>query len=188
VIQVAMPWTNSHLHQFIAPSKEPRPTREEVDRRIRRGTYDPAWAAGVRYVSHPSFELDYSEDETAVRLDELAPERRAKFVYEYDFGDSWDHQVLVEKITDPDSGTTCHPHCTDGERACPPDDCGGIPGFYRMLDILASDEDDEYEDMVEWLGGAFDPEQFDVDEVNRQLGRMRFGGRRRRRWRDIRRM
>jgi hypothetical protein len=137
--------------------------------------------SGLRYLSHPAFELDNSEDETKIRLDQLAPERRTKFVYEYDFGDSWEHQVLVEKVTEPEPGTTLHPHCLDGQLACPPDDCGSIPGFYRMLDVLADPDHEEHEDMLEWLGGEFDPEHFDVDETNRALGKMRFGGKPRRR-------
>jgi hypothetical protein len=181
VIQVAMPWTNSHLHWFIAKSKTPKPTREEVDRRILSGKpVDPAWVSGLRYLSHPAFEMEDTEDESKVRLDELAPERRAKFVYEYDMGDSWQHEVRVEKITDPDAGTACRPHCTDGQFACPPDDCGGIWGYYRMLDVLADEEHEEHEDMLDWLGEGFDPEYFDVDEVNRYLGKLKVGRRRRR--------
>lgn len=184
VIQIAMPWTNSHLHQFIAKAAY-KPTREEVDKRAREEDwYDAAWADGLRYISHPSFELDSAEDETELRLDQLAPERRTKFVYEYDKGDSWQHQILVEKIIDSDPGTTSHPHCLDGALACPPDDCGGIWGYYDMLDAIRNDEHEAHDDMLEWLGiddpDEFDPGLFDIDAVNRELGEMKFGRRRRR--------
>jgi hypothetical protein len=180
VIQIAMPWTNSHLHQFIIKSAQPKLTREQVDKMYRRGEWPSrAEVQGLRYLSDPAFELEETEDETKVRLDQLAPVPRTKFIYEYDFGDGWQHQVSVEKILPPDPGTTCRPHCVAGALACPPDDCGSIWGYYDLLDILADPKHDEYEDRLEWMGGEFDPEHFDIDEVNRALSKQSPGRRRR---------
>jgi hypothetical protein len=181
VIQIAMPWTNSHLHQFVVKSDKPKLTREQVDKLRRRGIWpDPESISGLRTLSDPAFELEYAGDETSIRLDALAPERRTKFVYEYDMGDSWQHQILVEKITEPDPGTTCSPHCLDGERACPPEDCGGIWGYYEMLDAIADEGHEQHEDMLEWLGiddpADFDAKYFDVDAANRALGKLKLRG------------
>lgn len=182
VIQVAMPWTNSHLHQFIVKTDRPKLTNEQLAERYCRGDWPSrAEADGLRYLSDPSFELEESEDETKVRLEELVPAPRGKFVYVYDFGDNWEHLITVEKILPADPGTTCRPHCTGGALACPPDDCGSIPGFYGMLEVIADPKHEEHEDMLEWLGGDFDPAHFDADEVNRHLAKLTPRPRRRRR-------
>jgi hypothetical protein len=182
VLQNAMGWTDSHLHQFIVKSDQPKLTRAQVDEMYRRGKWpSPAEVSGLRYLSDPAFGMEEVEDETKVRLDALAPGPRAKFVYEYDMGDSWQHQILVEKILDPDPGTTCSPHCVDGALACPPEDCGGVWGYYDLLDAVADPKHPGHEDRLEWLGGDFDPEHFRADEVNRYLAKLKpRGGRRRR--------
>ena len=91
-----------------------------------------------------------------------------KIIYEYDFGDGWEHNVILETILPFDEKLE-YPVCTAGKMNCPPEDYGGIWGYYNMLKILKNPGDEEYETYSEWLGEEFDPERFDQDEVNRML-------------------
>lgn len=134
----AMGWTNSHLHQFIF---------------------------GKRVFGDPDFDQDGEfEDERPVRLDELVSAGE-RFTYEYDFGDDWMHEVVVEKKL-PFDPRYVYPACIGGARACPPEDCGGPPGYERLLEALLNDDNDE---LVEWVGGVFDPDGFDVNRTNQAL-------------------
>jgi hypothetical protein len=144
IIQVAMGWTDSHLHQFIVG-----------------GTYyglpDPDWD-----------DLHEMRDERQFRLDEIAAKEGTKFRYEYDFGDSWLHEVLVEKIMSP-APEEEYPLCVKGRRACPPEDVGGIWGYEEFLEAIRDPKHPEHEEYLEWIGGPFDPEEFDLDETNEFL-------------------
>ncbi|NQE05353.1 hypothetical protein C5S32_05740 [ANME-1 cluster archaeon GoMg1] len=84
--------------------------------------------------------------------------------YVYDFGDSWEHKIQLEKILPREKGVQ-YPICIKGKRACPPEDCGGIWGYEELLEIIRNPEHEEHEEMLEWVGGEFDPEHFDVEEV-----------------------
>ncbi|MCX9012985.1 MAG: plasmid pRiA4b ORF-3 family protein [Candidatus Methanoperedens sp.] len=84
--------------------------------------------------------------------------------YMYDFGDGWEHKIQLEKILPREKNVT-YPVCIKGKRACPPEDCGGVGGYENFLEIIKNPEHDEYEEMLEWVGGAFDPEHFDPKEV-----------------------
>jgi len=84
--------------------------------------------------------------------------------YIYDFGDNWEHSVNLGKILPAKEGTK-YPLCTGGKRACPPEDCGGVPGYENFLQIIRNPEHEEYESMVSWIGGKFDPEHFNSKEV-----------------------
>lgn len=84
--------------------------------------------------------------------------------YIYDFGDGWEHTVKLEKILPRENGVN-YPICIGGKRACPPEDYGGIWGYEQLLDIVSDKNHEEHEEMMEWLGGEFDPEHFDVEEV-----------------------
>jgi hypothetical protein len=92
--------------------------------------------------------------------------------YEYDFGDSWEHDIVVEAVQPADPGGL-YPRCTAGRRACPPDDSGGISEYYVLLETLANPRSDDHEAMLQWLGitspTEFDPEYFSLDEVNNEL-------------------
>ena len=153
VIQVAMGWRNSHLHQFVV---------------------------GERRYSDPSFDLDeYEErsrtlDENAATLLDIPPRSRRSFRYAYDFGDGWAHQIVVERILDPDPAAAGLAQCLDGARACPPEDCGGVGGYADLLEIIRNPKHKEYRSMMEWLGGTFDPEAFDRHKVNRHLRRLQW--------------
>lgn len=144
VIQSAMGWTNSHLHAF------------EID-------------GGQFGVPDPDLEM---ENERKFRLDQLVPDEGGKFVYNYDFGDSWDHTILVEKILPPTPDMDL-PVCLTGKRACPPEDCGGVWGYAELIEVMQNPKHPDYKEMREWLGGKLAPEAFSVDEVNRRLRRSR---------------
>lgn len=182
VIQIAMGWTNSHLHQFVLHDRSLINRAPQVIARLSgEGRYDDIFAAtrGMRvFVAKltPFGEPTQmeGEDQDAVTLAEVCPKLKSKLSYEYDFGDGWEHLIEVQKIvaTKPDKG---YPRCLAGKKACPPEDCGGVFGYYRMLEIAADPEHEEHEDIVEWLGDDFDPEAFDIDQVNDMLARWREG-------------
>ena len=108
------------------------------------------------------------EDDDAVTLAEVCPKVKSKLTYEYDFGDGWEHTIEVQKIEEPKPGVE-YPVCLAGKLACPPEDCGGIYGYYHMLDVVADADHEEHDDMAEWLGDDFDSDAFDIDEVNDML-------------------
>ena len=139
-IQTSMGWTNSHLHQF----------------RIGEQYY------GDPELMHESFdELDF-RDSTATLLGDIVPlqSKRFRILYEYDFGDSWEHEVLFEGRFDAEAGRK-YPVCLGGERACPPEDCGGVWGYADFLEAIRNKKHPEHQEMLEWIGGRFDPEKFD---------------------------
>jgi hypothetical protein len=151
IIQIVMGWRNSHLHEF------------EI--------------GGKRY-SDPSFELDETafeeEDiepvgnEKKFKLSELEKVRSVeKLEYRYDFGDGWQHEIRIEKRI-PAEPEMIYPVCIGGERACPPEDCGGIGGYANILSQLANPKDPEHRSTKQWLGGFFDPAAFDPNHLNRE--------------------
>jgi hypothetical protein len=96
----------------------------------------------------------------------------SKAIYTYDFGDTWEHSIVLEKRL-PDDPNLMYPVCTDGQLACPPEDCGGIPGFYDLVEALTDPNHDRHEEMLEWIGPDFDPQAFSVDNVNQMLAPLR---------------
>jgi Plasmid pRiA4b ORF-3-like protein len=146
VVQLAMGWHFSHLHDF----------------RVGKVTY-----------GDPDMLVDPGDrDERRASLVEIAPKPKKRFRYLYDFGDSWEHEIVVEAVGPPAPGTR-YPVCLAGEGACPPEDCGGVWGYADLLETIADPENPEYEDMLEWLGGPIDPAAFDLKEVNRRLAKFR---------------
>ncbi len=145
VLQIVMGWTNSHLHRFSI--------------------------GGMDYAEpDPDGFLNVQSDRRA-RLDNVARAKQ-KFEYEYDFGDSWEHDIVVEKILQPEAGASS-PVCLAGERACPPEDCGGVWGYQEFLEAVMNPAHREHEAMLTWVGGRFDPEAFDQGAVNASLRRLR---------------
>jgi hypothetical protein len=94
-------------------------------------------------------------------------------------GDRWEHSIVLEKRLPVDPGTA-YPVCTGGERACPPEDCGGIGGFYDLLDALGDPTHEQHEELQDWVGDDYDPDAFSIDEVNRMIAPRR--GRRGKTW------
>ena len=93
-----------------------------------------------------------------------------RFVYEYDFGDSWDHVITVEKVLEPQAGMS-YPQVIAGKRACPPEDVGGIWGYANFLAVMHDKKHPEHQEMLEWIGGPFDPEEFNLEEANQAVTR-----------------
>jgi len=150
-IQAAMGWYDSHLHAFEIGGRE---------------------YSGRTPMGDPMESGDL--DAAGYRLCDVAREK-SKFTYQYDFGDNWDHTILVEKIVPPllteSKKLPAQPFvCLAGKGACPPEDCGGIWGYYNLLAVLRNPKHEEHEDMKEWAG-EIDPDAFDIAEVNRRLSR-----------------
>ncbi|KAF0151421.1 MAG: plasmid pRiA4b ORF-3 family protein [Ignavibacteria bacterium] len=99
-----------------------------------------------------------------VKISKYFNENNCKARYEYDFGDSWIHTVKFEKILQA-AVDEKYPKCIDGKMACPPEDCGGIYGYYDLLKVLRNPKNEDYNEMLEWLGGEFDPKKFDPKDV-----------------------
>ncbi|NMB90254.1 MAG: hypothetical protein GYA17_17985 [Chloroflexi bacterium] len=150
IFQDVFGWQNSHLHDFnIQGIHYSDPVVDEL------GPLD----------------IEYQdEDEVTIQLRDLQLRQGSRFVYTYDFGDSWDHNVLIEKICLPTEKMSL-PQCIAGKRACPPEDVGGAPGYERFLEIIRDPQAEEHHSLLEWEGGTFDPEAFDLDAVNQILRR-----------------
>ena len=147
VIQASMGWYNCHMHAF----------------RIGGVEYTSASACGMDDMD----ELEMQNEET-VLLRQVVRRARQTFSYEYDFGDSWAHEITVEKRLPIDPNAT-YPLCLAGKRACPPEDCGSFPGYADILEALAADKKtEEQEELLEWVED-FDPERFDLEAVNKRL-------------------
>jgi hypothetical protein len=146
ILQLAMGWEDCHMHEFRIGQQ-------------RFGTPDPMEKALGR---------SHTASERTARLFSVLGRAGVKAVYTYDFGDSWEHQIVVEKRLAPEPGRA-YPACLAGERHGPPEDCGGIPGFYNLLEAISDPEHEQHQELLDWLGGDFDPGAFSVDEVNRRL-------------------
>ena len=107
-------------------------------------------------------------DENAVKLSDIVSVKQRSFIYEYDLGDSWQHEVLIENIGPPEPGRR-YPICLEGSFACPPEDVGGIGGFYEFLEAIGDPDHPEHKYLLEWAGGRFDPVAFDLDKANQEL-------------------
>ena len=159
VIQNAFSWNNSHLYHFLV-SPGGKQTRSAMRDAIRYHVMPP----------DPIFGDDNKDDR---RVDEamigrIFTEDCQQIVYEYDFGDGWQHLIKLEKRTQ--GGDQDHiPVCLAGENAAPFDDMGGIPGYYMYLDALANESDEAHKDAIEWLGKDFDLTRFDIEEANWRL-------------------
>jgi hypothetical protein len=139
ILQVAMGWENSHLHMF---------------------------RQGRTFFGEPDTEFGPDcIDEARTRLREVLLVPKNKLTYDYDFGDSWEHQVVLEAIEDPDPNET-YPMVVAGKRACPPEDVGGVPGYEEFLDAMADPNHPGHEDMRDWYGQPFDPNAFNLKAIN----------------------
>jgi hypothetical protein len=146
IIQMCMPWANYHMWDFAVTQNE-------------------------RYGAEDDEEMEY-DDAGRVKLSQLAARRVKKLAYMYDYGDGWEHIVTFEKPVARDPKAK-YPRCVAGARACPPEDCGGFPGYEYLLEILANPKHEEYAERVAWLGGVYDPDVFDIDAINADLQKLK---------------
>jgi len=142
VIQAAFGWWDAHLHDF------------DID--------------GTRYGIPDDDDWTPVKDERRISIDQAIGNRDRKIRYTYDFGDNWDHDIVLEKTMSASDVTTV-PDCIGGRRACPPEDCGGPWGYRELLDILADPTHPEHQERVEWAGGEIDPSAFDPTEFAENL-------------------
>ena len=148
IIQAVMGWKHSHMHQFI----------------INNEYY------GAVFHDEMDTELKM-KDENGIRLSQIIEgvKNKFRFVYEYDFGDSWQHEILFEKSFEAEPKGQ-YPRCLEGERACPPEDVSVASGVtLDFLEVMADPENEEHRSKKEWIGGKFDPEKFSVNAVNKEL-------------------
>jgi len=155
IIQTVMGWENYHLHQFV---------KNRYFYSVKLPDADDLW--------DDSFDIDYNKNKT--RVSDLLQQEKEKIIYEYDFGDGWEHDVILEKVLPYDKKIKS-PFCLAGKMSCPPEDCGGTWGYMNMVKILKNPDHKEYESYIDWLGGDFDPEYFDKEEINEILDTENFG-------------
>jgi hypothetical protein len=141
IIQVTMGWQNMHLYHFrVGKLRFGEPDEEFPDEML---------------------------NARAVQLGKIIERLPKNIPYEYDFGDSWEHDLKFEKIIEWKKGMHI-PQCTEGARACPPEDCGGVPGYEDILEALKNPNTKENKALLDWLG-EYDPEGFDLNDINDQL-------------------
>jgi Plasmid pRiA4b ORF-3-like protein len=145
IIQVCIGWYDSHLWEFRIGDQTYAPPMEDL-------------GAGPR------------ADAAKVRLRDVLKPGKTVIEYLYDFGDSWEHRITVTDVRTEASGVTC-PRYVAGEWAGPPEDCGGIPGFYNALDAMADPQHPDHADIMEWLRG-YDPKLVDLFGINLALARI----------------
>ena len=141
-IQGAMGWTNSHLHQF------------EIDG---KSYGEPDEYGEIEIVS-----------EKGQKLSAALGKGVTEFMYQYDFGDNWQHRIVVEQAQKAHPAWL-GPLCVAGERACPPEDIGGAHGYQEFLEAIADPEHDEHVHLLTWVGGIFDPNGFDINSANERI-------------------
>jgi hypothetical protein len=147
IVQWCMGWHDCHVHQFDIGSQtygDPRQWFDEI-------------ASGLEV-----------GNERKVKLSQLARQGIEKFTYIYDLGDSWTHLIQIEKVLPAEKGAQ-YPQCLAGERACPPEDCGGAWGYGDFVQAIKDPGHARHEELTEWLGTDFDPEAFDIGAVNGRL-------------------
>ena len=145
ILQRAMGWTNSHLHLF------------EIDGKL---------------YGEPSTEWDFEVlDSRRMTLEKIFSGGRTSFLYEYDLGDSWRHEITMLGTVEGEAEEK--PGCTGGARACPPEDCGSTTGYYHLLVALSDPDHEEHDAMLEWVGDKFDPNAFNIAAVDQALRRLR---------------
>ncbi|HXK55056.1 MAG TPA: plasmid pRiA4b ORF-3 family protein [Gammaproteobacteria bacterium] len=146
IIQIAMGWSNSHLHQFTANHQQ-------------YGVPDTEFGDSIA-------------PERGKRIGSFLKHENQWITYEYDSGDCWEHVITLERILPYHPGEA-GPSCIDGRRACPPEDIGGAWEYREFLEAYTDSEHPDHQEKVDWLGEYFDPEQFDIADVNRKLSALR---------------
>ncbi len=144
ILMDTMGWENCHLHELTCGRERFRP----------KGMISGDWDEDV-------------SNAAKVRVEEVLPRKGSKCHWTYDFGDGWEHEIKLVERDVPWEGKL--PACTDGARACPPEDCGGIPRYWNLCEAMADPKHPERDNFIDWLGEPFDPEAFDLAKLNRRL-------------------
>lgn len=152
LLQAVMGWEDCHLHMFVKGR--------------RRFSVPSPWDDDFRMPGTPR-DLDEREYE----IGRVLTHEKDWMTYEYDFGDSWHHRVTLQKILPYDPAVRL-PACIGGKRRCPPENCGGVWGYYEKLEVLKDQEHPDHEHIKEWMGGHFDPDIFSPRAVDMLLGQM----------------
>lgn len=146
ILQTTMGWETCHLYEFNVHNYRIGELNDEFE------------------------DFGYGEndlaDASSVALKKVITKVKDTFNYEYDFGDGWSHKIIVEKIL-PRDNKIKYPICIAGKLNCPPEDCGGVWGYYNLLDTIKDKKNPEHQMMLEWFGEGFDEKFFDKDEVNK---------------------
>lgn len=150
IIQTTMGWENCHLHHFI-----------KDDLIYSLSSEEDLFGFG---------NIDYQ----GIKIRKLLCFEGDKILYVYDFGDDWVHEIRLEKILSADNRQK-HPVCLKGKRACPPEDCGGVWGYQRILEIMENPQHPDYDNTMEWIGEDFMPDYFNVEEINAALRGKNYG-------------
>jgi hypothetical protein len=147
IFQIVFDWTDTHLHEFTI--------------------------GGTHYgIPDPDFDEIKIVRETGVTLEEVLTPSIERFLYSYDFGDGWEHEIQIERIVtmQPDEPRIL---CLEGANACPPEDVGGPYSYAKFLKIIGNPKHPEHRATLSWCGGAFDPTGFDLQAVNKRLRRLK---------------
>ncbi len=143
IIQISMGWTNSHLYSFII---------DDVEFTVKEYDDDD-----VKYADARNYNLE------KLKID-------GPFEYLYDFGDYWEHEITIEKKIEGEK--LLNPVCLEAEGRCPPEDIGGTHGFKEFLAIMKDKSHPERESYIEWYGSKFDPNNVDLDHINKDLANL----------------
>jgi hypothetical protein len=156
-MQIIMGWQDEHMHHFYKVENRKKVFFEPDMMDFFGEDFDDWGPQKVKY--------------TKLVVTDVLFIPKAKLYYEYDFGDSWEHEIVLEKLLPIEEGLDT-PRCLAGEMACPPEDCGGIYGYYDMLETLEKGNKSDKEDLLDWLGKDFDPAAFDLAAVNQLLAKI----------------
>ena len=151
IIQITFGWQNYHVYEFFIDNHK--------------------LGAPDDYLKNVPSTDEGVIDARDIALDSLIVQPRETFKYEYDFGDSWMHRIVVERFL-PKEEFIEYPYCMSGKYSSPPEDCGGISGYYDMLKILKDKKHPDYKETLKWVGKKFDPLYFDKEGVNKKLLRL----------------
>jgi hypothetical protein len=144
LLEAAMGWLGGHLHAFATG------------------------AVVYEIPDEDSEEFETTIDERTVRLVDVLPSVSSKMRWEYDFGDSWEHDIVVEAVEPALEGIE-YPRCVGGSRACPPEDCGGPGGYEHLRAVLGDPTHVDHEGVAQWVPPGFDPEAFDAAEATEMM-------------------
>ncbi|MFI5162706.1 MAG: plasmid pRiA4b ORF-3 family protein [Sphingobacteriales bacterium] len=149
IIQMAFGWQNCHLYQFSSHG----------------------WGSDIIYKNiDPDYDNETVSDSALVNLSEIFVSEKQKLKYIYDFGDNWEHDIILEKVSEEN---IYYSECIDGKGACPPEDCGGVPGYLNLINILADPKHSHHKEMREWLGlhkgSQLNVDKFDIVAINNRL-------------------